>query len=193
MSKWPIIKDRTDLAYYNDSGMISASYEAEIRTFTKVTADNGVVFLIAEQDNAADNTYSHDPKDKHSQGFAGRTISFVLKDGSIYEAQGPWHTNSQHLLGATGLDITDKHRSKVAVGLKRGNEPMCVADVVYIEEENQIGKFNRGDTIAQKIADDLNTVVYCLRRSEGGGSCGPVKPSGWTKEQYAEFWDKCKN
>jgi hypothetical protein len=174
---------------FPNTGMICASYEAEIRRFKKIEA-NGKVWLVALQENAAENVYVHDPRDKNSQGFAGRTLTFQLEDGTEYAAKGPWQTSAGALFIATGYDVRDTHYTIGAIGLRKGESFMGVGDVVYLEKEPILGTFERVNVIAQRIADELNTVVYCLSKSSGGSSVAPIKPTHWTKERYDAFWKK---
>lgn len=184
-TSFPIIRATVD---FYSGGMICGSYEAEIRTYQKLEDKSGRVWLVANQEDAASNVYVHNPKDHNSQGFAGRTLTFQLEDGSSYSAKGPWHTNADALFAATGLDIRDRHRTQVAVGHRYGKGMLTLADVIYLEEAPVLGTFDRYKAVAQSFADQLDTPVYYLMRSFGGASGGPIKPTAWTEKQYQQHW-----
>lgn len=176
----------------NDA-MLCGSYEAEVRTYQKVVDRNGHVWLIANQPNRADNVYHHDPRDKNSRGFAGRTLSFAIDDGTVYEAMGPWHTNSQALFEATGVDVRETHSTICAIGLKLGDSYMSVGDVFYLEKEYVLGRYERYEAIAERFANELQRPVYYNMRSQGGGSGGWSYPDGYTDEQKKAFFEELKN
>jgi hypothetical protein len=158
--------------------MISASYEAESRVFDLHKGASGKRWLVAHQENAADNIYVEG--DKNSDGFAGRLITFTLVEGSEITLKGPWHSNSDAHFHDTGIDLRDKHRTFGAVGKERiyeGDSYMpTLIDVLHQDQEPVIGYFNRIETIAQRLANDLDMQLYYYSESSGGSGCGPIKP-----------------
>jgi len=108
--------------------MQSGRYEAEIRKYKKLIGKSGRIWLVAIQDNPADNIYvsaasaENQPGYKGFRGFAGRTLTFELEDGDILELQGPWATNSDALFKDTGYDIRDKYLTFGVIGLSRKYE-----------------------------------------------------------------------
>jgi len=168
--------------------MICASAEAEALTYKKINGKRpGTLWLVANQENAADNVYFHDSNDKNSDGFAGRVIHFQLEStvpgqtGDVLSLKGPWHSNSGALFADTGYDCRNKYRTRVIVS--KGNRYddhylEILTDVVYCEPvEGRLGTFNRGDEIAQKIADDLGKPVRLYSESKSGSCSRQVNPS----------------
>lgn len=160
--------------------MRCGSYEAEQRRYKKVIGKLGKIWLYAVQDNPADNIYVSGGK--NSDGFGGRSISFTLEDGTIEELSGPWHTNSDDLYNNTGIDLRDKHLTFVVIG--KGRKTLrtkqgwvdIILDVLYKDDKPTIGKFERGEVIAQKLANKLKQTVYCYSQSQGGSSNSPIEP-----------------
>ncbi len=172
--------------------MTCGSAEAESRVYIPIITDDGELYLIANQPNMADNIYScsFDPR---SQGFAGRTLHFDLVYGGSIDLLGPWHTNSESLLLRTGIDITDSHLTFVVIAENRthGEWDTIYTNVLYKDEHPTIGKFDRGKSIAEEIANKLNKPVFCYRKSTGGSSDSPVYPTSWTEEQRRKYdWKK---
>ena len=167
--------------------MMSGSADAEKRVYKKLIGKSGRIWLVAIQDNPADNIYvsantiENNPGYKGFRGFAGRTLTFELEDGSILELQGPWATNSDALLKDTGYDVRDKYLTFGVIGLGRKYENGCgggvtITDVLYQDEGWTIGEFDRVDKIAQKLANEIGKTVMKFSKSQGGSSCGQVKP-----------------
>jgi len=159
--------------------MICGSSEAECRVYKKLTGRSGKVWLVAVQDNPADNVYVSGGKG--SQGFAGRTLEFELEDGSVERLVGPWHTNSGALFADTGYDVRDKHLTFGVIGLGReykngSGGGVTITDVIYQDEDWTIGTSDRIEKIAQKLANELGKTVMKFSKSSGGSSCGQVKP-----------------
>lgn len=129
--------------------MTCGASEAEELRYRKAECSRGV-WLISTQENAADNVYFHNPKDKSSDGFGGATLKFTLEDGSIYAAKGPWKT-FERLLSDTGIDLRDKFLTRVVVGTKiefdysrnKYYGQCVIRGVVYIEDAPVLGKFDR--------------------------------------------------
>jgi hypothetical protein len=157
--------------------MICGSYEAEIRRYKRYEDKEGCVWLVAIQEDAACNIYWHNPRDKDSQGFAGRTLHFPLEDGSVYEAKGPWHTNSDAFFQKTGIDIRDKHRTFVVLSKDIQYQPggYCrpiMVDVVYKDEAPTIGHFDRYKELIK-----LHPEAKCYHSQSSGGSS-----TGWIND-----------
>jgi hypothetical protein len=164
--------------------MICGSAEAENHIYKKIVDDNGCVWLYpVNNDHPGDNVYFHDPKDLKSQGFAGRVICFPLEDGTFYHAKGPWHSNSQSMKNHTNIDITDKHKTFGLVALKKDHKDKdnyslfgTFDDIIYQDDQPQIGEYSRIQKLAQSLANELGIDVYYYTESLGGGSSGPVHP-----------------
>lgn len=165
--------------------MICGSAEAEKRAYKKLIGKSGKTWLVAVQDNPADNVYVSGGKG--SQGFAGRTLEFELEDGSIEKLVGPWHSNSDALFADTGYDVRDKYLTFGVIGLGREHRNGCgggvtITDVLYQDKDWVLGTFDRVEKIAQKLANELGKTVMKFSKSRGGSSCGQVKPE--SKPEY---------
>lgn len=162
--------------FISDSySMFSGSEEAESRRYHKVCDKRGRVWLYSDQEDAASNIYVEGGPG--SDGFGGREITFPLVDGGEVKLRGPWHTNSGALMTATGVDLRDRHLTLVVVALERVEiwPKTVLRGVIYRDDKPVLGRFDRGDEIAQRIADELNVSVYCYQQSKGGSTSGLVK------------------
>ena len=139
----------------------------------------GRLWVVAIQDNAADDIFVGFPYDTKSQGFYGDWLTFETEGGSKIRLQGPWHSNSKAMYENTGIDIRDKSKTFIAIGI--GYMPKIngtIKDVIYKDEDFMIGPYNRGDELAQKYANELGCPVFCWTRSMGGSHSGWVYPAG---------------
>lgn len=152
--------------------MFCGQTEAVERRYFRHDDPKGRVWLVADQPNAGDNVYYHDPKDLNSQGFGGATLDFPLVDGGDYSAKGAWHSNSSALLDSTGVDVTAQHLTFVVIskGREYEGEETVMLDVVYKDEAPQIGTFDRYKEIAAKLPKGR----YCYYSESHGGSS-----NGW--------------
>ena len=166
--------------------MICGSAEAESRKYHKYVGKSGKVWLVADQPDAAANIYVEGGP--NSDGFAGRTLTFPLVDGTEIKLKGPWHANSQLLFQDTGIDVRNRHYTFVVISRDRKpgkNYESIMVDVLYRDEEPQLGSFHRGDVLARQWTRELGVPVYCYSQSKGGSSCGQVKPDAvfyWEKD-----------
>jgi len=137
------------------------------------------VWLWRDGRYAADSIYfgSDDPNHK-SEGMGGRTLTFELVDGGSIDLNGPWHTSSDSLFGATGIDIRDKHATFVVVSSSHqwSQHVQIMKDVLYQDDCWMESEFDRGKKIAQTIANDLCITVQLYAQSSGGSSRGQVSP-----------------
>ena len=159
--------------------MICSSAEAESRKYFLYKSKKGRKWLVADQPNAGDNVYVEGGP--NSEGFAGRTLTFPLVNGEEVSLQGPWHTTSNGLFAATGVDVRDKCLTFGVISHERKCNSAYeteMIDVIYQDEKPIIGTFDRVREIAQKIANKLGKAVFCYSESKGGSSCGQVKPEG---------------
>jgi hypothetical protein len=162
------------------SGMICGSANAEKRVYKKLVGKSGRIWLVAIQENAADNIYVSGGK--HSQGFAGRTLTFKVDDGSDISLAGPWHSNSAALLADTGVDVRDKYLTFGVIGLGReygqvqGLHPITIKDVIHVDSQWMLGTYDRIDVLAQQHANKLGKAVAYFIKSKGGTTSGFTKP-----------------
>ncbi len=136
-------------------------------------------WLVPDSEAPADNIYVEDLNPDSSEGFGGATLSFGLVDGETLALKGPWHSNSEALFKATGIDIRDKHRTQGIVALKREHLQGRTEydEVLYQDEAPVIGTFHRVDAIAQRLADELGQPVYYAVKSAGGGTSSRRDPT----------------
>lgn len=170
--------------------MFSGAAEAAKFVYHKVVDAKGHVWLYpSNSDTPAEQVHFHDPKDIHSDGYGGSTLHFQLKDGSVYAAKGPWHTNADAMLKATGIDIRATHRTYGCVALKRVYRKDGIQEfhgILHADTEPVIGLFDRLKNIAQTHADRLGHPVACYSESKGGSSSGWEIP---TESKWSDWND----
>lgn len=171
--------------------MTCGSAEAESNVYHMQRVGT-TVWLWKDGPGAGSNIYcgSDNPKSK-SEGFGGRALTFQLVSGASITLYGPWHTSSDSLLRATGVDLTKTHPTFVVVGLGRRTDPgmkQVITDVIYQDDDWTEGAFDRGRVLARELATKRQEVVFAYCQSEGGSSCGPEYPDGWTQDQISEHW-----
>lgn len=162
--------------------MICGAADAEKRTYKIYMGKSGRTWLVAIQENQADNIYVSGGK--HSQGYGGRTLTFHLEPGGGKAALvGPWHSNSGALLADTGIDVTDRYLTFGVIGLGReygtvgmGLHPITIKDVVLKDTEWTLGTYDRIEVLAQELANELGTSVVYFVKSKGGTHSGFTKP-----------------
>jgi len=155
--------------------MACGSYEAEIRRYKKYVDKQGGVWLVSNQEAAAENVYFHNPKDLNSDGFAGRTLTFILEDDSEYKAKGPWHTNADALFAATGVDIRNTHFTFVVLAKERfstndGRYRTALRGIIYKDEKPILGSFNRYKDLIKQHPE----ANFYFTGSSGGSCSGPI-------------------
>jgi hypothetical protein len=154
--------------------MRSGQGEAQSRKYHKYIGSNGRIWLVADQENAAANVYVEGSIG--SDGFGGATLTFPLVEGGEIELRGPWHSNSNALYEATGVDVRDKTYTFVVVSRERKSGEhyeMIMADVLYKDEAPMLGTIDRGKEIARGLLASLSLDSVALySASEGGSSCG---------------------
>ena len=147
--------------------------DAQGRRYRKYVTKEGNVWLVADQPNAADNIYFHNPQDTESEGFAGATLTFPLVDGGEYIAKGPWHSESEGLFKDTGIDV--RKTCLTFVVLSRGmtfNWPQQIMrDVVYKDTKWTLGTFGR----YKELITAYPEANYYYSASQGGSSSGPTR------------------
>jgi len=146
--------------------------EAQERRYRKYECARGV-WLVADQPNAADNVYFHNPRDTKSQGFGGSTLKFPLVDGGEYLAKGPWHAGSEGLFKDTGVDV--RATCLTFVVLSRGMDShwpdTIMRDVVYRDADWTLGIFNRYKALIEAHPE----ANYFYSASQGGSISGSTK------------------
>lgn len=150
--------------------MICGSSEAQERRY-KLYVGQGLRWLVADQENAADNIYVEGGPG--SQGFAGRELTFKLVDGGEIRLKGRWHTNSHSLFQATGIDVRDKYFTFGAIG-RDAKGSMGVSDVLYMDEDWTLGEYDRIEKKANLMAVEYGKLCFSYQSNIGG-------MRGWTR------------
>jgi len=177
--------------------MFSGVEEAAKIVYHRQTDRKGRVWLWPVNSvSPAEQIHVHDPKDTHSDGYGGSTLTFALEDGTEYKAKGPWHSNSYSLFAATGVDLRDTNwtygcvaKKRVVLSHKNGNAPHDQYEgVLYADKEPVLGVFDRLQKIAVEWADKLGHPVACYSSSKGGSSSGYELPSGTEWAQWRDWF-----
>jgi hypothetical protein len=117
-----------------------------------------------------------------SEGMGGRTCRFELEDGTHYDSIGPWMTNSNDLFAQTGVDLRNRHASRLILARKieypKGQycDRPDMLDVVHYEEEFVEGTFDRANILAQDIADKMGEKLFYFIETSGGAQSFHVLP-----------------
>lgn len=160
-------------------GIISAQGDAAERKYRLLTGKSGKRWVVAEQDNAADNVYVDGGIG--SKGFGGATLHFELVDGSIVSFIGPWKTTSDNLFSDTGHDVRATCRVQGIISLEmeygKWPGPNEYREVLHFDETPQLREYGWLGQLAQSLADEIGRVVFYAQRSHGGGISGSCKPS----------------
>jgi len=179
---WKLNITRGFMDYRITYQMKSGQGEAVKNVYTKHIGKSGDIWLVKEGKFAADNIYvSGGPG---SKGFGGATLEFQLVDGTVEKLVGPWHCNAGDLFKDTGVDVRNKHSSRVIIAKDMQYEDNYMnrkvfKDVIVLEEEFVEGSFDRREMyeLAQKHANELGQKLYIFKET-GGGSCGEwIKPN----------------
>lgn len=159
---------------------ISGIGNAESKKYRKVLSKDGTIYLIAVGKFAADNIYVDGGPG--SRGFAGATLEFPLEDGTVIKLKGPWHTNADDLLKHTGVDIRDKHSTRVTIALEtnQGWPTTIVKEILYDDKEFVEGFFDRGTNMAKEFVRKLGKPVFYHVETGGGAH------SGWMSVEEAQ-------
>ena len=175
--------------------MISGQGEAAVRTYKEYFGKSGRIWLVAVQDNPADNIYVEGGP--NSDGFGGATLTFKLEDGREVRLKGPWHSNSNALFEDTGMDIRNQHETEGAIGTDREyiENRLIIKNCLYVDKGAVVGEFDRLGKLAQAFADDMRIPVVCYSASRGGSSCGFKWPSGstyrdWEYDKVNKKWSR---
>lgn len=158
--------------------MTSAIGEASTKKYKKIIGKNGKIYLVALQENSADNIYVEGGP--NSDGFGGRTLTFTLEDGSTLSLKGPWRTNSHDVFAQTGVDIRDKHYTFGVIAKSHENCSKSwmgkLVDIVYEDDGWTLGPFDRIEQFAQKMANEQNCRFYFYSESMSGSHTSHVDP-----------------
>lgn len=163
----------------------------------KIEINPNTTYLIpTDVLNVADHVHidQHNP---NSDGYGGRTLSFKLEDGTIYEAKGPWHTSCTGLKKHTNgeIDLTYLHGTMVTIystkkatrthktyvnkeegWVDRDFEYDDKDEIIYQETTPVLGPFMRGENIAHALVEATGQPVYLEVESYGGASSHTVHP-----------------
>lgn len=161
--------------------MISAQHELTKFRYALHQDSQGNRWFVPDSPHASENIYVEIRSTRgRSRGMAGSMAKFKLVTGDIVEIQGPWHTSSEALLEATGVDVTNTHRTFCVIAKRRTyvrGEP-SFEEVLYKDPQPVVGRFERPEMLAkaEAFADTLGHTVYLYKESFGGSSATPINP-----------------
>jgi len=155
----------------NETAIISAITEVKARTFQKVKGKKHT-WYIAIQKNAGD--YIYCASETNRGGFGGSEIEFNFPDGTCDKVKGPWHSNTTALFNDTGIDLSDQHATFGVICKEiehsRSDYQKIAKGIFHIDDDWVVGKFNRIEDLAQKIANEKGERVKYYSQSTGGSS-----------------------
>lgn len=100
------------------------------------------------------------------RGFGGRTLSFMLKDGTVDKVEGPWHVSADALYRNTGVDVRRTYYTWGCIA--EGREDSIYRNVIYRDDLPSRGSFNRIPRYALTLCRQLNMPLYVYIKSYGG-------------------------
>ncbi len=136
-------------------------------------------------DNRAEHVYVDNPN-RTEEGFGGRTMEFPLVSGGTYEATGPWHSNSNALFKATGIDIRNEYFTEGCVALTRVTLREGYNQFKYVliqDDERVLGNFHRIQCIAKLLAQYIDVPLYYYSNGSSG-ILGTRLYDNWLKTNY---------
>lgn len=163
-----------NLYFHTSYRMKCASAEAENRKYKMIIGKSNLKWLVAIQENEADNIYVEG--EPNCYGFGGRDLTFELEDSSEITLRGPWHSNADSLYSDTGYDIRDKYLTQGICSLDIDYSTELYKDVLHYDKNPVVGEYNRVNKIAQEFANKLNKTVYYCMRTSGGSERAQVDP-----------------
>lgn len=158
----------------NPKPIFSASAEALSDIYHQHIGKSGRTWLVGTSDPAGHiYVQTADPR-----GFGGRPLEFTLTDGQKVTLHGPWHSNPDSLYQDTGVDVRAQHLSQVVISRSRryDGHQIIMEDVLHHDTEPQPGRFNRGETLTRRMANELSETLYFYSESRGGSVFGLVRP-----------------
>ena len=162
--------------------MTCVQSEATKRKYHMFVGKSGRRWLVADQDNAADDIYVEGGK--NSQGFGGAVLTFTLVDGSCLRLKGPWKTGAGGLFTDTGHDVRTKYLTQGIVAFEKVYGkiygPDTYSSIVHFDESPVLGEFGRTDKLAQQTATLTGRKVWFAMRSKGGGCAHFKRPEDET-------------
>lgn len=151
--------------------MTCGQANAQSPIYKKVVGKSGANWFIpVNHPEPGAGVQVHYANGKYSYGYGGATLEFNLEDGTTYKAQGPWHSNSEACLNDTGVDLTAQHLTFVVLAMDRQGYPTELVDVIYIDKEPTLGRFDRYKELIKQYPQ---AKVY-YSESSGGSSCGLI-------------------
>lgn len=153
-------------------------------TFTMHVGRDGLLWLVPGTGDP-ENIWLHDPstlkRSPAAQGMGGATLTFPLEDGRGLALKAPWMSNPEALLEHTGIDLTGNYLSRVTVSLDQpdwvggGYSHLEAEDVLYTEDTDQVGTWNRGRDVAQRVLRQAGaTAGYIIVNRNGLDNCEAV-------------------
>lgn len=160
--------------------------------YTKHVTKNGRIWLVPDKENAGDGIHVGFDYNTKSDGYGGRELTFELVDGGYITLHGPWLTTSEPLYRATGIDVRDKHRTKVIVAGWQDYKDNVWNPTFHKQVESLsdvdwvISDFPRKDEYerTQALADAENKPLIFHKKSDGGSSTHWLWPTGTTHKDW---------
>ena len=173
----------------DDYQMFSGQSSAVERHYHKYTGKSDRTWLVADQENAADDIYvTNNPqnttsKDQGFEGFGGATLAMPLVTGETFALHGGWHSNAQALFDDTGVDVRDTHFTFVVLAKERcstddGTWRTVFRDIVYRDAKPVLGGFDR----YKKLIENHPDARFYYSSSRGGSSSGPCHQEKKSKD-----------
>jgi len=174
-----------DIEINESISMICASSEAVMCEYNMHKDANGRIWMIPTQKAAGDNIYCGYDYDTKSEGFGGQWLTFkVTGEDQTIRLQGPWHSNSNALFQATGINVRNQHLTQVTISRGKINNVMKDVIVDFLDDEPKLGLFDRGTKLAQEFVNFVEYPVCCYIKSSGGSSTCWIYPEGTSHKDY---------
>ena len=160
----------------DEYSMFSGQAEAVARLYNKYVGKSGNTWLVAQQEQAAEEVYvTNNPANSGGEGFGGATLSMPLVEGGVFLLRGGWHTNADSLFKDTGVDVRNTHRTFVVLSKERdstndGSWRTVMRGIVYKDSEPVLGSFDRYKELIKQHPE----AKFYYSKSKGGSSLGPV-------------------
>ena len=144
-------------------------------------------WLYGDIENPADHIYHGNANpNTTSDGFGGAALPFELVDGRTITLYGPFKVAECYLCGATGIDLSDKHKTRGVIASEKPTyDPhgggyfgtRTFTSLVHLDTDWVIGKFDRIKELAQKLADEHGEPMWSYVETQGGSNSFCKKPA----------------
>lgn len=146
-----------------------------MNTYKKIIDRKGYVWMIGSE-CTSDAIFV---QSRDGLGFSGRSLEFLLEDGTSCTLKGPIHSNPEDLYRATGFDLRDQHSTMVKISsevvFNYGQSEML--DILYEDKNFLVGPLDRGEKLAQELANNLDKQLFLQVTSKGGMYLKTINPT----------------